>query len=150
MPSFHIYGPVSLSYHQNLWICLHNTSICILVTERKKMLIYSFLFKVPCLFCVIHCYLQSNEWCISHSQQLSYRHQIPQLFYIIPHWNAYFEYMLREITSRKDKHLIFFFLLFLLSTYKICNEWINNTYFDGSNVKHTKPCTLKMSVSLFS
>ena len=58
--------------------------------------------------------------------------------------------MLREITSRKDKHLIFFFLLFLLSTYKILNEWINNTYFDESNVKHTKHCTLKMSLAFFS
>lgn len=52
-------------------------------------------------------------------------------------------------TSRKDSTW-FSFLLFLLSTYKICNEWINNKkYFDGSHVKHTKHCTLKMSVFNF-
>ena len=51
MPSFHIYGPVSPSYHQNLWICLHNASICILLlllsyTEGYKcgIIVYTLYF----------------------------------------------------------------------------------------------------------
>lgn len=45
-----------------------------------------------------------------------------------------------KLTQGKTSSWFFFFFAFQLSTYKKCNKWVNSTYFDESNVKHTKHC----------